>query len=84
MAREVAEHYRPRFDAFTDSGTNFYLLGEQFLFELEDTDLLIDDLRVMEEAPLPHPSFLWLLPRGYLAAKHRVGRFPIRNCLHTR
>lgn len=81
MAARDASDYR---DAFVSSGSNFYLLGEQFLYELEDTDMLIDDLRVMEEAPLPHPSFLWLLPKGYMATCNpEEGDTPVEAMLIT-
>jgi hypothetical protein len=60
-------------ELFVSSGANFYLLGEQFLHELVDTDLLIDDLRIMDEAPLPHPAFLWLLPNKFMAMETKDG-----------
>jgi hypothetical protein len=60
-------------ERFVSSGSNFYLLGEQFLHELADTDLLVEDLRVLDEAPLPHPAFLWLLPNNFMAVRHEDG-----------
>lgn len=78
MARLRATEEPGNVPPFVNSGENFYLLGEQFLDELEDTDFLISDLRIMDEAPLPHPSFLWLLPRGHThiitpTREHSVG-----------
>lgn len=84
MAEQASRNVSDYRDAFVSSGSNFYLLGEQFLHELDDTDMLIDDLRVMEEAPLPHPSFLWLLPKGYMATQSPgEGYTPVEAMLIT-
>lgn len=51
---------------FHECGQNFYLVGKQFLDELEETKMSLDGLKIMEEAPLPYKAFLLLFPLGYL------------------
>ncbi len=51
---------------FDDYELPFYLLGGDFLKELEETDMQVDKMRLLEEAPLPFPAFMLLFPAGSL------------------
>jgi hypothetical protein len=73
---------RKAFSCFSELGCPFYLVGSPFLNELEDTDMFIDDLRILEEAPLPAESFLLLLPSGSFTLTHKAEEFPVK-ALHV-
>ena len=83
VVRELGKLSQARMEKFAVSGKNFYLVGTQFLEEMEDTKMSLEGIKILEEAPLPHDAFLLVFPLGYLNVCVADGSMQEIKALHV-